>query len=101
MIGDALFDDSGGEIGEALGNKIGYLAGNIAFEHVAKNPIKNNDEPRSEDVSQTKTELFKTKIAAQMTAIFVSILQTQITEDLKSETRRLLILIRNGSPRQY
>jgi hypothetical protein len=58
MIGDALFDDAGGEIGEALDNKIGYLAGNIAFEHVAKIPIKNNDEPRSEDVSQTKTDLF-------------------------------------------
>jgi hypothetical protein len=58
MIGDALFDDAGGEIGEALGNKIGYLAGSIAFEHVAKIHIKNNDEPRSEDVSQTKTDLF-------------------------------------------
>jgi hypothetical protein len=58
MIGDALFDDAGSEIGEALDNKIGYLAGNIAFEHVAKIPIKNNDETRSEDVSQTKTDLF-------------------------------------------
>ena len=56
IIGDALFDDAGGEIGEALGNKIGYLAGNIAFERVAKIRIKNNDESRSEDFSQTKTD---------------------------------------------
>jgi len=56
MIGDALFDDAGGEIGEALGNKIGYLAGNIDFERVAKIHIKNNDESPSEDVSQEKTD---------------------------------------------
>jgi len=56
MIGDALFDDTGGEIGEAVGDKISKLVGNLAFEHVAKIHIKNNDEPRSENVSQTKTD---------------------------------------------
>jgi outer membrane lipoprotein SlyB len=56
MIGDALFDDVGGEIGEAVGDKIGNLAGNLAFEHVAKIHIKNNDEPPSNDVSQTNTD---------------------------------------------
>ena len=56
MIGDALFDDAGGKIGEAVGDKIGYFAGNIAFEHVAKIHIKNNDEPQSEDSSQTNTD---------------------------------------------
>jgi len=55
-VGDALFDDTGGEIGEALGNKIGYLAGNSAFERVAKIHIKNNNESPSEDVSQEKTD---------------------------------------------
>jgi hypothetical protein len=56
MIGDALFDDAGGEIGAAVGDKIGYFAGNIAFEHVAKMHIKNNDEPQSEDISQTNAD---------------------------------------------
>ena len=56
MIGNALFDDAGGEIGAAVGDKIGYFSGNIAFEHVAKMHIKNNEEPRPENVSQTNTD---------------------------------------------
>jgi hypothetical protein len=56
LIADALFDDAGGEIGEAVGNKIGYLAGNIAFEHVEKIHIKKNDKLPSDDVSQTNTD---------------------------------------------
>ena len=47
MIGNALFDDVGSEIGEAVGDKVGNLAGNLAFEHIAKTPIKNNDEPNN------------------------------------------------------
>ncbi|MGZ8239413.1 MAG: hypothetical protein ACXW1Z_25035 [Methylobacter sp.] len=56
IIGDALFDDAGGEIGEAVGDKIGNLAGKLAFEHVTKIHVKNNDEPPSDDVSQTNTD---------------------------------------------
>ena len=56
MIGDALFDYAGGEIGEAVGDKIGKLAGNFAFEHVTKMHIKNNEEPSSDNVSQTNTD---------------------------------------------
>lgn len=57
IIGDALFDDAGGEIGEAVSGKIGYLAGNIALKHATKMHIKNNtDEPPSATVSQTDTD---------------------------------------------
>ena len=55
MIGDTLFDDAGGEIGEIVGDKIGCLVGNIAFEHVAKMRIKNNDELASDEISQTNS----------------------------------------------
>jgi len=55
-VGDALFDDTGGEIGETLDNKIGYLAGNSSFERFAKIHIKNNNESPFEDVSQEKTD---------------------------------------------
>lgn len=57
MIGDALFDDTGGEIGEAVGEKIGNLVGKLTFEKVAKLHIKNNNELSSDDTSQTNIKL--------------------------------------------
>jgi hypothetical protein len=54
--GGNSFDGTGGEIGEAVGDKIDKLAGNLAFEHVAKMHIKDNDGPPSGDVSQTNTD---------------------------------------------
>lgn len=56
MIGNALFDDAGEEIGEAVGNKIGKIAGAFTFEHLEKLHIKNDNEPSSDDVSQTKSD---------------------------------------------
>jgi len=39
-----------------VGDKIGKLAGKLAFEHVEKMHIKKNDEPPSDNVSQTNTD---------------------------------------------
>jgi hypothetical protein len=36
--------------------RLGKLAGNLAFEHVAKMHIKKNDEPPSDVGSQTNTD---------------------------------------------
>jgi uncharacterized protein YcfJ len=56
LIGDALFDGAGGEIAEVAGEKLGKLAGTLAYEHIKRRHCHDAEKRTSEINPKTETD---------------------------------------------